>query len=102
LLNRYFTRELADLIWKDRINSKGEVGALDGDPLYNAQDIEIKNFKIGQARLNNGAALVPVSFLNFGKEEKITFRLVSAPGGWKIANIEYQDGTSLAGILRGQ
>jgi len=46
LLTLYFTRELADLIWKDAVTSKGEVGALDGDPLYDAQDFEIKKFLI--------------------------------------------------------
>ena len=37
-VDQYFTKLLADLIWKDAHGSKGEVGALDGDPLYNAQD----------------------------------------------------------------
>src|SRR4026207_34185 len=40
LVNKYFEKDLGDLIWKDAIRSKGEVGALDGDPLYNAQDME--------------------------------------------------------------
>ena len=44
LVDKYFTKTLADLIWKDATTAKGEVGAIDGDPLYNAQDIEIKNF----------------------------------------------------------
>jgi len=35
---QYFEKDLADLIWKDAITSKGEVGVIDGDPLYDAQD----------------------------------------------------------------
>lgn len=101
LLTKYFTKNLADLIWKDRVSSKGEVGALDGDPLYNAQDMEIKNFKISEPQFMNEVARVPVSFSNFGKDQQITFVLVSRPAGWKIDNIEYQDGTTLLGILKG-
>src|SRR5882724_2841248 len=43
LLDKYFSRTLADLLWQDARSSGGEVGALDGDPLFNAQDMEIKN-----------------------------------------------------------
>ena len=42
LLYKYFEKGLADMIWKDAVHSKGEVGAIDGDPLYNAQDMDIK------------------------------------------------------------
>src|SRR5436190_22536078 len=49
LVDKYFTKELADMIWKDAITSKGEVGAIDGDPLYNAQDMKIRNLVIGNA-----------------------------------------------------
>src|SRR5688500_3729284 len=45
----FFTRRLGDLVWKEANNKTGEVGALDGDPLYNAQDMDIRNFKIGKA-----------------------------------------------------
>jgi hypothetical protein len=103
LLTKYFTRDLADRIWKDRVtsNAKQEVGALDGDPLYNAQDAEIKNLKIHPAELTDEGARVLVTFSNFGQNQKLDFLLLSGPAGWRIANIEYQDGTSLLGILKG-
>jgi len=63
LLEKYFTKHLADMLWKDAKRSKGEVGALDGDPLYNAQDMEIKDFAIGKTKYENGKAEVRVSFL---------------------------------------
>ena len=103
LVDKYFEKHLADLIWKDAITSKGEVGALDGDPLYNAQDTEIKNFVIHKATVENGAAEVKVSFENFGKKEEIVFLLSSKTrlAGWKILNIKYPDGSDLLGILKG-
>jgi hypothetical protein len=101
LLDQYFEKSLGDLIWKDAIRSKGEVGLLDGDPLFNAQDMEIKNFLIHKATSDNSQMTVRVTFDNFGKAEQVVFVLVSGPRGWKIADIKYSDGTTLVGILKG-
>lgn len=99
-LTKYFTKKLADLIWKDRIAAGNEVGALDGDPLYNAQDMEIKKFVQHKATYANGKAEVIVSFENFRKKEALTFLLVLEQNNWKIANIKYADGTDLVGIFK--
>src|SRR5438132_926596 len=88
-VDRYFTKRLADLIWKDAKSSKGEVGALDGDPLYNAQDMKIKRFVINKATIENGKAEVVVTFQNLGKDQKLIFLLVSETNGWKIDDIKY-------------
>ena len=103
LVDKYFERHLGDLIWKDAITSKGEVGALDGDPLYNAQDTEIKHFAVGKPAVANGKAEVRVSFENFGKKQEVVFLLISKNkhSGWKITNIKYDDGSDLLGILKG-
>lgn len=116
LVNKYFEKRLGDLIWKDAIRSKREVGAIDGDPLFNAQDMEIKHFMIhgpdfasGRARMVDGrkapvtGAEVKVTFENFGKKQQIMFLLTpgAVTSGWKIANIKYDDGTDLLGILKG-
>ncbi len=100
LLDKYFEKGLADAIWKDAVKSKGEVGALDGDPLYDAQDIEIKKFAIGKARYESGKALVTVTFENFGQPKSFVFTLVNGRGGWRITNIEYGEGRSLRGYLK--
>jgi hypothetical protein len=100
LLTKYFTNDLANLIWKDAVSSKGEVGALDADPLYHAQDSEIKKFLIHKPKLAGDKAEVLVSFENFGQKEEITFTLVSSQSNWKISNLKYKDGTDLVGIFR--
>src|SRR6185503_14245224 len=41
LIDKYFDKQLGDLLWNDAITSKNEVGVIDGDPLFNAQDMEI-------------------------------------------------------------
>lgn len=104
LVDKYFDRTLANLIWADARSSKGEVGALDGDPLYNAQDIEIKNFKVGQAQNSStpSKAEVPVTFTNLGEKKNLTFMLTLVNATWKISDIKYEDGTTLKGLLKGQ
>ena len=109
-LSKYFTKDLGDLIWKDAVASakSKEVGALEGDPLYNAQDMKITAFRIkppqyGEGNLN--LADVPVTFKNFGKEQTILFRLErDNTGVWKISDIFYpgnpDDASSLRKILK--
>lgn len=99
LVDRYFDKELADLIWH-MPNSPDEVGPLDGDPLYNAQDMEIRNFDIHKPTATRGVATVLVTFTNFGKKQEVKFLLASRQSGWKITNIKYDDGTDLIGILK--
>ena len=99
LVDRYFDKELADLIWNIP-DSPDEVGPLDGDPLYNAQDMEIRNFVINKPIVTNGKTTVLVTFTNIGKKQEVKFLLVSRPAGWKITNIKYDDGTDLIGILQ--
>ena len=71
LVDKYFTGALADAIWKEALDSKpGEVGNLDFDPLYYAQDIRITKFVIAKPDANN---VVKVTFLNMGHPEEINF-----------------------------
>ena len=102
LLDKYFEKSLADMIWKDAVKSKGEVGAIDGDPLYDAQDMEIKKFAIGKPSYENGKAKVNVTFENFGQPKSFVFVLVNGRTGWRISNIEYGEGRSLWGYLTDQ
>lgn len=103
-LDKYFTKSLADLIWKELKGSKGEVGNLDFDPFYNAQDTKITAFKIGKPEYGEGNARfadVPVTFKNFGKTETVLFKLEqSSNKTWKISNVFYpKDNSSLKAIL---
>lgn len=100
LLDRYFSRELADLIWSDARASRGEVGALNGDPLYNAQDMQIRRFSMRERVTGAIATEVVASFENFSEKHEIVFRLMPSGRSWKISDIVYDDGTTLAGILR--
>ena len=102
LLGRYFDPALLQLYLKDKREAKGEVGRLDGDPLYNAQDMEIKDFSVSAPEMAGGEARVTVNFKNFGKPTRVVFVLSRAANGWKISDIRYDDGSSLKKILEGK
>jgi len=105
-LDKYFAKDLADLLWKDAKTSaeNNEVGALDGDPLYNAQDMKITAFVIKPPQYGEGnrdLAEVPVTFKNLGKQETILFRVERDSGkAWKITDIFYKNNDESSSSLR--
>lgn len=98
-LTRYFDKSLSDLIWKELTDTSGEVGNLDFDPLYNAQDTQIKNFQVAEPIGDNKRAEVTVSFSNFDRTVKIRFLTRNTEAGWKIENLIYEDGADLVKML---
>lgn len=92
-LDKYFVRSIADVIWKDAEEAEGEAGALDFDPLYNAQDIEITDLAIGKAVAMGNKSKVTVTFKNFDEAREINFELMKEKGVWKIADINYGEFT---------
>ena len=100
LVDRYFAKELADLMWKDSKESKGELGVIDFDPLYDAQDLEVKNFAIGKAKVDGGKATVVVGFVNLGTKTRITFKLLQQDEAWKIGDIQYTEGHALLKMFK--
>ncbi len=101
LFSRYFDDELLKLYLKDKREAKGEVGRLDGDPLYNAQEVQITDFSISAPKITGGEALVTVRFKNIGKPTRVECVLRRTVHGWKISDIRYDDGYSLKKILQG-
>jgi len=93
LVDRYFEPALADLIWKDAVAASGEVGAIDFDPLYDAQDTDIKNLVIQPATTEGANARVVVSFENMGSKVQIPYTLVRSGDAWKISDITYPETT---------
>ena len=97
---KFFDQELADLIWKDITETpEGEVGKLDFDPLYNAQDTGITNFLIGKPVVEGDKSTVLVSFRNFGQLTRIKFEMHNGTEGWRIENVIYGDKSDLVKIL---
>jgi hypothetical protein len=66
LLGSYFEKALLSLFLKDEAESQGEVGKLDFDPLYAAQDFEIKDFSVVLVAQQKDSVEVAVSFKDMG------------------------------------
>ncbi len=100
LQQRFFDENLARLIWKDLTETpEGEVGHLDFDPLYNAQDIHVTRFRVGTPAVEGDKATVHVTFNNYDRKEDLKFLMVKTPAGWKISNIDYGENFDLLKIL---
>jgi hypothetical protein len=99
-LDKYFTRALADLIWKDAVSAGGEVGAIDFDPLYGSQDPQITDFTImdtgwgGDSKFGPAdEAVVQVTFKDSGKERMVSFQFKQGKDKvWKIYDVHYRGG----------
>ena len=70
LLPNYFYKPLLDLYLKDQENSKGEVGKIDFDPLYDAQDFEISDFNLVVLPNKKGSGYVAARFKNMGSTKR--------------------------------
>lgn len=94
-LDKFFDKNLADLIWNDLKTHTDEVGVIDFDVFYNTQDADIKNLSVGQAKIEGSKATVPVSFTNYDAQETVIFLLVKQNDGWKINDIKYSNSDTL-------
>src|SRR5437868_93815 len=111
-VDKYFVKSIADLIWKDAVEAKGEVGKLDFDPLYGVQDPDVKNFVIqdtawgGDSKFGvDGEASVQVAFKIGGEDHWVwyLFRQQKDIKQWKMYDIKYiMDGGEkfLSGFLK--
>ena len=108
VVDRYFTKKFADLIWKDALAARGEVGAIDFDPLYGSQDPRITDFTImetgwgGDSKFGGAdEAVVQVTFKDSGAEQMVSFEFKQGKDkNWKIYDIRYRSsGAKLIEIL---
>jgi len=98
-LGQYFSDHLTQLYVQDQIDAKGEVGRMEADPLYYAQDFEITDFKIGEPSRTKDGVVVVVTFRNIKKPCHVDFDLIETKAGWRVSDIRYEDGNTLRGIL---
>lgn len=99
-LAKYFDSKLSQLIWKNVSETpEDSVGNLDFDPLYNAQDVKITHFKVGEPKIKGRQALSIVSFNNYEAKTRITFSLLKTSAGWRIQNLDYGGGSDLVKLL---
>lgn len=100
LVDEFFTKPLADLIWKDSNGPEGELGAIDFDQLYDGQDFEIKNLAVDKGEIKGDIASVVANFTNFGEKRAVFFAMKQAGSDWKIEDIKSGRQGSLLKIMK--
>jgi hypothetical protein len=87
----YFARDL-DAALKADTSRPGEVGAVDFDYRYGAQDLQVSGLQLIQEVDNDEARVVAV-FKNFGKANSVDWTLCRRPTGeWRIADASSNTG----------
>jgi hypothetical protein len=99
----FFTESLA-LALEGEINRPDpeELGNLDFDPFYNAQETELGAMDIAVAKVSGNATVALVRFDNGGDSIEIAYRVVLDGEAWRIDDIEYGEGRTLRKTLRGE
>lgn len=67
------------------------VGRIDFDPYINAQDYDLHDLAIGEAKVDGDTATADVMFVNFDLKQHMTFTLVKEADGWKVDDVESHD-----------
>lgn len=91
---------LLALVLRERRLAGGEVGALDGDPICDCQDWQIRRVRIGLQWAGAHRAVATVRFLNTGRPQTIRLDLLAIDGRWRIDNIHSKSIPDLVAFLR--
>jgi hypothetical protein len=98
---KLLSRGLLALVEKDRrATPRGDVGALDGDPICDCQDHSINGVRVVAQESGAGRATAVAQFRNFGEPKTVRLDLVIEKGGWRIDNIHTDDMPDLAAYLQ--
>lgn len=97
MLDKFFDKNLANLIWKDLTTNKDEVGVIDSDIFYSTQDTpHIKDLKVAPPVIKGDTATDTVTFTDSGLKRTLVYSLVKENNAWKISDISYgKEGTLL-------
>jgi Protein of unknown function (DUF3828) len=97
---KVFSPRLLALIRRDQALAHGEVGALDGDPICDCQDWDIKAVRVAVTPAGAGRAKAVATFRNTGDPVTIRLDLVATGQGWRVDNIHAKDTPDLVAFLR--
>lgn len=97
MIRRYFTEEFVVGLTPP----SGEIGPVDFDYRYSAQDTEILHLIIEEVAAGPNGSRIEARFDNFGQPKVVAYDLCRRPaGGWRITNVSSDgDGWSLREIL---
>jgi hypothetical protein len=100
LVDQFFAKPTADLIWKDALKSSGKVNRSKINLLFNAPDVAIKKAWVLPAIVGGSKAIVYVTFENKGKPEEVKIDMQQIGGRWRITEMFYPDAKRLTQLLQ--
>jgi hypothetical protein len=91
----YFTTGLAELILDDRAAAikQGESPVLKSDLFIGHSEWDISDLSVDVKDTAGFKTVGTVSFLNFGKPEKVTLELLRSGNEWRIADVAWESRT---------
>jgi hypothetical protein len=91
----YFTFALASLILEDRTaaTKQGESPALGTDPFIGRPEWDVSDLSVDVKDTAGFKTVGTVTFMNFGKPEKVVLELLRSGEEWRIADVEWDSGT---------
>jgi hypothetical protein len=100
-VRRYFTAGLASLMLEDRAaaTEQGESPVLESDPFIGRLEWDISDLSIDVKDTGAFKTVGTVTFLNFGKPEKVVLELLRLGNEWRVADVKWVSGT-LRGVYR--
>lgn len=85
----YYAKDIAAALAKDQ---DGELGAIDFDWLYGAQDFDIKGLTFEAIADGPDGSVIEARFTNFGQPAAIQWTLCRRSNGdWRVANVSNPD-----------
>ncbi len=98
--DKVFSPRIVALLKRDaQLTPKGDVGALDGDPICDCQDFHITQVQVALAPVQARRTTADVRFLNFKERQAVRLDLVETGAGWQIDNIHTASTPDLADYL---
>lgn len=100
-IGQVFAPDLIALIKREAASvPKGDVGALDGDPICDCQDWQISNIEVAVSAPKAGVAQADVRFRNAGEARQVRLDLVAVQGRWRVGDVHTPEMPSLAKLLQ--
>ncbi|GAB3640518.1 hypothetical protein GCM10027423_11540 [Spirosoma arcticum] len=100
MIDQFFAKSIADLIWRDALASPGKLKRTKVNPLFNAPNETIKKTWVLPAVVAGSRAVVYVTFERNIKPEEIRIDMQQIAGRWRIKDMFYPDGKQLTQLLQ--
>ena len=100
LLDEFFAKPTADLIWNDAQRAAGKVNRKQINLLYDAPDRNIKKMWVEPGAIGGTRAIVYVTFLNKDKPEEVKIDMQQTAGRWGITEMNYPNKQRLTELLK--